>query len=712
VKQAVIILLLLITCLCPLWGMRKALVIGNSNYNEQVLRNSINDASDVYNALKGLGFSASLFTDLNREGFFRAVGEFVSTLTPSDEVVFFYSGHAAQIEGKNYLIPVNEYIDSATRCAYLSYDTSMLLDELSRAAISIVILDACRDNPFAFSRSIRSGLAPMTVSAGSQCVIFATEQGRTASDGEGRNSPFTESLLANITTPGIKITDLIQRVSNEVAIKTQERQIPYSTGTLRQDFYFVKAEPVTPISPVIPPYIPQESKPVVSPSYGSIKVKTSFGGDLYIDGEFSQSLFAGDQSIIKDIAVGVYELKLVSPKETIIRLANVNKNQTTMIDFDAPDSYREEPKKIPEQQIIIPEQQIPHSEKQSIELNSITPLSPITKKVSVGTGALTIESPFAGDLYLGGDFIGKLTAKTSKKFSNVQAGSYTLEVMHQNSFCRKEIRIYNKDNLKLTLSQTEFSKYPDGFQYVSGGTFQMGTQFLNRSEDERPRHEVQILPFLMKKTEVEQKLWTDVMGYNPSEIKGDSYPVTNVSFYEAVQFCNALSILNGLTPCYKIDKSKTDPTNLCNLDTLRYIISCNWNASGYRLPTEAEWEYVSRCGDNYNKLQFSGSNNANDVAWNSKNSENKIHPVATKNPNQWGFYDLSGNVFEWCWDYYDIYKKDKKVHPKGAEKGVYRIARGGSFNSDIDACSSTARGGFAPNFKGNNLGFRIVRNVH
>ncbi|MGB4260670.1 MAG: SUMF1/EgtB/PvdO family nonheme iron enzyme, partial [Candidatus Cloacimonas acidaminovorans] len=75
-------------------------------------------------------------------------------------------------------------------------------------------------------------------------------------------------------------------------------------------------------------------------------------------------------------------------------------------------------------------------------------------------------------------------------------------------------------------------------------------------------------------------------------------------------------------------------------------------------------------------------------------------------------YDLSGNVFEWCWDYYDIYKKDKQVHPKGAEKGVYRIARGGSLNSDIDACSSTARGGFAPNFKGNNLGFRIVRNVH
>ena len=711
-KHAVIILLLLIVCLSPLWGMRKALVIGNADYKEQILRNSVNDASDIYNALKGMGFSASLFTNLNREGFFKAVGEFVSTLTPSDEVVFFYSGHAAQIEGKNYLIPVNEYIDSATRCAYLSYDTSMLLEELSRAAISIVILDACRDNPFAFSRSIRSGLAPMTVSAGSQCVVFATEQGRTASDGEGRNSPFTESLLANITTPGVKITDLIQKVSNEVAIKTQERQIPYSTGTLRQDFYFVKAEPVTPIAPVIPPAIPQEPKPVVPPSYGSIKVKTSFGGDLYIDGEFCQSLFAGDQATIKDIQVGIYELKLVSPKETIIRKVNVKKNQTTALDFDAPDTYFEEREKIPEQEQTIPDELQQPVNKQSTIINSVPPFPPLINKVTTGTGILIIENPLTADCYLGGKFLGTLNAGKAKKYTSVRAGTYTLEVLHKNSYYCKEIKINNRETVKITLNNADFSEYPDGLLYVSGGTFQMGTQFLNRNEDERPRHEVQIPSFMMTKTEIEQKLWKDVMGYNRSEIKGDNYPVTNVSFYEAVLFCNTLSILNGLTPCYNIDKSKTDPNNLCNLDTLKYSITCNWNASGYRLPTEAEWEYANRCGDNYNKLQFSGSNDANAVSWNFKNSDNKIHPVATKTPNLWGFYDLSGNVYEWCWDYYDSYHKEKQFHPKGAGKGVYRVARGGSFDSGIDSCSSTARGGFAPNFQGNNLGFRIVRNIH
>jgi len=710
-KYAVSVLLLII-CLSPLGGMRKALVIGNANYQEQVLRNSVNDATDVYNVLKEIGFSVTLHTDLNREGFYNAIGDFVTTLTPSDEVVFFFSGHAAQIEGKNYLIPVNEYIVSATRCAYLSYDTSMLLEELSRAGVSIVILDACRDNPFSFSRSIRSGLAPMTVSAGSQCVIFATGQGKTAADGEGRNSPFTESLLSNIKTPGIKITDFIQKITNDVAIKTQERQIPYSTGTLRQDFYFVKAEPITPIAPNTPAPIPQEPKPIVPQEYGSVKVKTSFGGDLYVDNELWQSLFAGDQAIVKDIPVGEHELMLKNPRDTIIRKVRVVKNQVLMLDFDAPDTYIEEPKAIPEQEPAFPEQQNPPQNNKATEINSFSPLPPPTNNVTNGTGILIIQSPYTVDFYLGGKFYGKVEANKAQKYVSVRAGTYTAEAIHRNTYCRKEIKVSNRETTKITFVDDIFSEISDGLFYIPGGTFQMGTHFLNRNEDERPRHEVQLPPFMMSKTEIGQKLWTEIMGYNPSENKGDNLPVTNVSFYEAVQFCNNLSTRSGLTPCYKIDKTHPDPNNLSNLDTLRYIVTCDWNASGYRLPTEAEWEYAARGGDILNKLQFAGSNEVSEVSWNIDNSGNKTHPVGTKTPNQYGIYDLSGNVYEWCWDYYSQYYREKMLHPKGTEKGVYRVARGGSFNCGIDSCSITARGGFAPNFKGNNLGFRVVRNLY
>ena len=685
--------------------MRKALVIGNANYAEGSLPNSINDATDIAATLQDLGFTVSLHKDLNREGFYKAVGDFVSALVSSDEAVFFYSGHAAQIEGTNYLIPINEHIDSATRCAYLSYNISMLLEELSRAAVSIVILDACRDNPFEFSRSLRSGLAPVRAAAGSQYVIFATAEGKTAIEGEGRNSPFTQSLLANMRVPGLKITDLVQIVSNEVAIKTRELQIPYSTGILRQDFYFAKTEPITPVH-LMPENYAGEPKTSIPQGVGSIIVKTSLGGDIYLDDNFIQSLFAGNQATWIDIPIGVHEIKLINPRASIIRKVQVENNQTAMLDFDALDTYKGKKEVTPLQE--------------SISANSVSteqyfikdvPL-PIVNKATNGTGTLFITSAFVGDVYLGGKLIGKVDTEKQCRFANVDAGSYTLEVMHRTLFCRREISIYNRGKEKLILATSDFVPYPDGLQYLSGGTFQMGTYFLDRGGEERPRHEVQLSPFLMSKTEIDQKIWTEVMGYNHSEIKGSNLPVTNVSFYEAVEFCNALSVRNGLTPCYKIDKKLTDLNNLCVLDTLHYTIICNWKANGYRLPTEAEWEYVSRCGDNYNKNQFSGSNKASDVSWYSGNSEDRLQEVATKEPNEWGFYDLSGNVLEWCWDYFDNYTKQKQVDPNGPEQGFYHIARGGSFYRPADAGSCTARFGFVPQHKSNELGFRIVRNVH
>ena len=697
--------LMIVICLCPLQAMRKALVIGNANYAEGILHNSINDATDIAATLKDLGFTVSLHKDLNREGFYKAVGDFVSALVSSDEAVFFYSGHAAQIEGTNYLIPINEHIDSATRCAYLSYNTSMLLEELSRAAVSIVILDACRDNPFEFSRSLRSGLAPMKAAAGSQYVIFATEEGKTAVEGENRNSPFTESLLANMRTPGLKITDFVQIVSNEVAIKTRERQIPYSTGILRQDFYFAKAEPITP-APRISDNLPVEAKTFTPHGVGSIIVKTSLGGDIYLDGNFIQSLFAGNQATWTDIPVGIHEIKLVNPRESVIRNLKVEYNQTAVLDFDTKEIAKD---KIEEKPVL-----------GSINTNSLSPEPhfvkepplPIVNNATNGTGTLIITAAYECDVYLGGQFIGKVEAGQKCKFAKENAGVYTLELMHRSLFCRREIKIHNKETLNLILTTSDYIPYPDALLYVSGGTFQMGTYFINRSSEEHPRHEVQLSPFLMSRTEVEQKLWTEVMGYNHSEIKGGNFPVTNVSFYEALEFCNELSVRNGLTPCYIIDKKLLDPNNLCVLDTLHYTVVCNWKANGYRLPTEAEWEYVSRCGDSYNKVQFSGSNNISKVSWYSDNSEDRIQEVATKEPNEWGFYDLSGNVLEWCWDYFDAYNKQKQVNPKGSEKGIYHIARGGSFYRLADASTCTARFGFASHHKSNELGFRIVRNVH
>lgn len=710
--KRIYIVVLLLLCLLPLFAARKALVIGNAAYEQGDLKNPLNDASDVAGTLQELGFAVSSYQNLDRAGVFNAVGDFVSALTPSDEAVFFYSGHAVQIDGTNYLIPVKEYIDSSTRCAFLSYNCSMLLEELRRAAISIVILDACRDNPFGFTRSLNKGLASMKAAAGTQYVIFSTEEGKTAEDGSGRNSPFTESLLANIKTPDKKVTDLIQIVSNDVAIKTQERQIPYSTGILRQDFYFTRGSQALAAPVIVPSVVKPAQEIELKPQtdyFGSIQIVSKYGGDLYLDGEFKQSLFSGASTTWTDIRVGVHTVELKSPKGALSRKVNVIKDQTSLLDFDAPDTYIEELKE-PESPKTTGRTETVKQPDKPVK-PSRPPLPPIKALLSGGSGSLEVLSPISGEVFLGGMNIGSVTADKLKRFSKVDAGDFTFELFGQFNCHREEVRISEKSTTKVNIFQDEVFPYSGEMIYLPGAEFSMGTGFMNRSEYERPRHDVVLPSFLMGYTEVTQSMWNEVMGSNPSVRPGNNYPVTNVSWYQVLEFCNALSLRDGFDPVYKINKDFPDANNASDFDSLRYSVSCNWQASGYRLPTEAEWEFAARCGDSGNSLQYSGSNNLNEVGWFDGNSGKQVREVATKTPNSWGFFDLSGNVFEWCWDYWGPYFKERQIHPKGAISGSYRVARGGSWMSESDPCSNTARGGFAPQTQSKELGLRLVRNA-
>jgi formylglycine-generating enzyme required for sulfatase activity len=201
------------------------------------------------------------------------------------------------------------------------------------------------------------------------------------------------------------------------------------------------------------------------------------------------------------------------------------------------------------------------------------------------------------------------------------------------------------------------------FVRVEGGTFQMGSN--NGDSDEKPIHTVTVKSFSISKYEVTQKEWQEVMGNNPSGFKGDNRPVENVSWYEAVDYCNKRSIKERLTPVYKGSGDN---------------ITCDWNANGYRLPTEAEWEFAAKGGTKeYLTTEYSGSNSVDVVAWYSGNSGNSTHPVGTKAANSLGIYDMSGNVWEWCWDWYGGYSSGSQTDPRGAVSGAIRVFRGGSW---------------------------------
>ncbi len=251
------------------------------------------------------------------------------------------------------------------------------------------------------------------------------------------------------------------------------------------------------------------------------------------------------------------------------------------------------------------------------------------------------------------------------------------------------------------VNTNELSK--SGMALIPAGPFSLGNTGSYEGEyDEKPPVTIIISkPFYISKYEITQQQYKAVMGNNPSEFKGDDLPVEQVSWYDALNFCNRLSQSEGLTPCYTINGTK---------------VTSDFEANGYRLPTEAEWEYAAKAGtktDFYSgKLTYSGNSpidpNLDKIAWYSANSSNATHPVGQKTPNAFGLYDMSGNVWEWCWDRYAEYPSKETKDYQGPEIGTYRVYRGGGWRNLAWYCRSTNRDRNYLDDKNNSLGFRVV----
>jgi formylglycine-generating enzyme required for sulfatase activity len=596
-------LFFMILTIIPLWAVQAqqkyALVIGNGTYTDVTrLNNPVNDANDMSSTLTGLGFNVDKVLNGNLEQMENAVARLKNRLSTDGGAYgfFFYTGHGVQSGGENYLIPADANIAGESFLMSRAMQVQAVLDALNQAgnALNIVVLDACRDNPFSWAQGDSRGLQAVSSHPADSIIVYAASSGQAVQDGTGRNGLFTKHLLKNLKTPGLEVQEVFRRTEADVSNASNQNQKPAIYTQFFGTAHLGRTAPVPRPNPTLA--APQNVQ-AGTPGTNSVAVSwDSAGSGIRYKVYYNTQNDPSHASALSNLAVGT-----------------------------------------------------------SMNINGLR----------------------SGTAYY--------FWVTSLKDGLESGKSVVLAV--QTAVVRPAERPISGDMVR-----------------IQGGTFTMGSPAseVDRQDWEGPQHQVTVSGFYMGKYEVTQAEYQAVMGTNPSSFTGDRLPVEYVSWFDAVNYCNERSRKEGLSAAYTVNG--TD-------------VSWNRNANGYRLPTEAEWEYACRAetntpfntGDNLTTSQanydgnYPYNNNAKGILLNTTTT------VGSFAPNDWGLYDMHGNVWEWCWDWYESYGSGAQADPVGAPSGTDRVFRGGSWINDAQFLRSANRLYITPSYRLNNLGFRLVR---
>ncbi|HEV7682048.1 MAG TPA: SUMF1/EgtB/PvdO family nonheme iron enzyme [Pyrinomonadaceae bacterium] len=773
---------------------RIALVIGNGAYlSAKPLANPANDAADMAKTLRDLGFEVLSGSNQSKRQMESLIREFGLKLASGGTGLFYYAGHGLQVGGSNYLVPVDAEIPEEDEVQYQTVPLDLVLTKMTMAKndLNIVILDACRNNPFARSwRRYRDagssdGLAKISPPTGT-LVLYATEPGKVASDGAGRNGLFTESLLMQIKKPNVEYDQMVRALSADVWQRSNRQQLPWKEGNSLAEFYFVRGAKASGADAEIEPangetVAEKDRATVEREAWGYVSNSSDPQDFQNFLKEFPSGANAGNAKIKLEQAVW----------DTIKGSRDKAKIQGYLNEFPFGSNLQLARMKLRELDgpAVSPENS-GGKNWVSMSVSSARNLATLSAAVERGEEAVidikynTLDSgernwftrseSGSESVYLAN---GKVRISKAGVDFNFTYGlddfgvtpDRILEVVnepHQNARIHIKVAVKNKKGNKEVIknfyfyspgavtvgpgsgpaghsvscnacddsmsvlfellqkarsswtkpaappsaSQPAETKIGAGaalaanltvdlgnavkmeFVPIRAGSFQMGG---DKYYEGQPVHGVTISqPFYLGKYEVTQLQWLAVMGMNQSGHKDcDQCPVENVPWREAQEFINRLN-------------AKGD-------------------GHSYRLPTEAEWEYAARAGTTG---AYAGKLDA--MAWYGNNSGNKkidadnieaknywkeltengnqTHPVGIKQPNVWGLYDMHGNVWEWCQDWYVKYSGVPAIDPTGPVNGEWRVARGGSWSSFASNERSAYRGFHSPDYGYADIGFRVV----
>jgi len=667
---------LLILSSQALAAQKLALIIGNSKYQtvQDSLKNPVNDAKAIQKQLKELGFDTRLLSNANLDSMLESINSIAQDIEKDGTILFYYAGHGMQLDGKNYLIPVDARMANRDRVAREAVLVKEVLDKLneSPAAARIVIIDACRNDPF--PKTYRSGTRgltrePLPVSKGLM-IMYAASEGEVADDGTGENGTFTAALLNSLSQANLKLPELMDDVATQVQKKTQNKQNPYSEGRGLSKLVLNTQRFAEPTIPTIASEQPQS---IELAYWESIKNSTNASDYAAYLADYPRGRFA---SLAKS-RQKQYEVKPIEPSpkiDTELSYWESIKNSTNASDYAA---YLAD---YPRGRFA----SLAKSRQKQYEVKPIEPSPKVDTELSYWESIKNSTNASDYAAYLADYPRGRFASLAKNRQKQYQAKPSTEPVQ----LAQIQTREQPRTGYGVGQSFKDCADCPE-MVVVPSGSFKMGS---NDYSDEKPVHQVTInYSFAVGKYEVTFAEWDACVadggcgGYRPDDNgwgRG-TRPVMRVSWQDAQRYVNWLSEKTG---------------------------------QKYRLLSESEWEYVARAGSStkYSWGNDIGNNKANCDGCGSQWDNKQTAPVGSFAPNAFGLYDVHGNVWEWvedCWHTNYEYAPDDGSAWSHVCDGYNKVLRGGSWNNIPLSTRSAYRNGNSPADRSFSDGFRVSRSL-